>query len=216
MRFRWSSSTRSPPRRRLSRPGRVSCSGPARSSRFAAPVDGAGGEREHRVEGESLDGEGATTRGIGHERRRDRRRDENEAEDHGRDAGAPAAGPRDAQVDEAAGKQDGELRGDRGGAMVPESQADLRRAGSRSELRPRAPAKALQADTPSRVEDHLFQLEPEALENPRRAVAASDADPALGVHDAVPRNPAALIERAQGVADKARVAGQVASRATCP
>src|SRR6266542_2883820 len=76
-------------------------------------------------------------------------------------------------------------------------------------LRPRAPAKALQANAPSRVEDHLFQLEPEALENPRRAVAASDADPALGVHDPVPRNPAALIERAQGVADEARVAGQV-------
>jgi len=46
---------------------------------------------------------------------------------------APAAGRRGAQVDQAAGKQDDQLRGDRGGAMVPESQPDLRRASSRSE-----------------------------------------------------------------------------------
>src|SRR6266705_1990142 len=101
--------------------------------RFAAPVDDAGGEGQRAVEDESLDGEGATARGIGHEGRRDRRRHENETEGQSRDAGAPAAGPGGAQVDQAAGKQDGELRGDRCGAMVPESQADLRRAGSRSE-----------------------------------------------------------------------------------
>ena len=70
------------------------------------------------------------------------------------------------------------------------------------------PAIPFETDAALRVEDHLLPLEAEALENPRRAVVASEADPAPRVHDAMPRNPAALIQRGERIADQARVAGQ--------
>src|SRR5438128_621640 len=70
--------------------------------------------------------------------------------------------------------------------------APLSSAHGRRAARPRMPAIPFEADAALRVEDHFLPLEAEALENSRRAVVASEADPAPRVDDAMPRDPAAL------------------------
>ena len=75
--------------------------------------------------------------------------------------------------------------------------------------RPRAPAEDLKADLSTRVEHDPLPFETEALEDALRSLLATWAYPAPGVDHAVPGNPAAVIQRGEGVADKARVAGQV-------
>jgi len=54
----------------------------------------------------------------------------------------------------------------------------------------------------------VLALEAEALQNARRAAVAAGADLAARIDHAVPRYPTAIIERAQGVADKPRLAAE--------
>src|SRR5712692_36811 len=70
----------------------------------------------------------------------------------------------------------------------------------------RAPAKEIEANAGAGVEPHALTLEAKTLHDARRAAVAADADLAAGIDDAVPRQPAAVVERAQRVADKARLA----------
>ncbi len=58
------------------------------------------------------------------------------------------------------------------------------------------------------VEPNVLALEAEALQNARRAAVAAGADLAARIDHAVPRYPTAIIERAQGVADKPRLAAE--------
>ena len=71
----------------------------------------------------------------------------------------------------------------------------------------RAPAKHLQRDSATRVEAHVLALEAEALDDAHGADVATNADPALGVDNAVPRNLTPIRERAQGVSHEARLSG---------